>query len=427
MRLLAALLAAGLLVPATAGAAPPWSPQALVAQEHVSDPTVLFTAAGGAVFWQRAPDISSAPSEVRAAPLDGGTPLAERRVSPVAGPVAAGRRVVFGGVVRGRRSSLLAASVGRPAAPFAPRPVGHVLGALRGRFIRAVASGSAVAYRMANPEEPGLEYVALARLGRRGFAPATRISPRGEILALTLASNRRGDVLAVWRRDEALEARIVTAGGARSPVRRIARTTRAVVLDAALAADGRAVVGWLEQEITEEGAVADPPRFRAAIRPAGRRFGRPQQLETYPDRVIAGRFGVRVGIAGRRMVAAWTGRHEIRAAIATGDRFGRAHPLGLLGEGATERGGGIADVATGPAGEALVVWLQPNESEVFVLAAPLRPGAGEFGSSEIVSEAEPAIPSASAAFDPITGDAVVAWWAVADAFDRIMVAARPPL
>jgi hypothetical protein len=425
VRLIAALLSAGLLVPAAAGAAPPWSPQALVAQEHVSDPTVVFTARGGAVYWQRAPDISSAPSEVRAAPLDGGTPLAERRVSPVAGTVAAGRRVVFGGVVQGRRSSLLAGSVGRPAAPFAPRPVGQVLGKLRGRFTRAVAAGSAVAYKVADPDEPGLEYVALARLGRRGFRPAARISPRGEILAVVLASNRRGDVLAVWQRDEALETRIVTARGARSPVRRIASTRARAVLDAALAADGRAVVGWLEQDITELGEVTAPPRFRTAIRPAGRHFGRPQPLETYPDRVIAGRFGVRVGIAGRRMVAAWTGRHEIRAAIAKGDRFGPAHPLGLLGEGATERGGGIADVATGPAGEALLVWLQPNETEVFVLAAPLPPGEGEFGSSEIVSEAEPAIPAASAAFDPITGDPVIAWWAIADAFDRIMVAARP--
>ena len=75
--------------------------------------------------------------------------------------------------------------------------------------------------------------------------------------------------------------------------------------------------------------------------------------------------------------------------------------------------------------DALAVWMQPNGTEAYVLAAPLLAGSDEFGSAEVLSEAMAFIPGASAAFDPVTGTPVVAWSARDDTSERILVASRP--
>jgi len=426
MRLLIAF-ALLLAAPAAAAAAPPWSAPSTVAEGDVFARGVLYSrGSGGAVFWQRGQGVTSEGSsvaELLAAPLGGdGRPAASRRVSTLDGALAAGRRFTFAGFrgVAGR-TVLLAGSAARPGGSLAPRRVGR---AASGNPT-PVAAGGAVAYVVRPAGRRQRAYVALSRLAGRRFRGARRISPRGRIGALALASDARGDALATWHRDGRVEARIVTARGVRSPVRPVGRAGVAQHLDAALAGDGTAVVGWVDQYVSE-GEGLSAATIRAAVRRPGRRFARARRLEVYPDREIAGGTGVRVAIAAGRPLVAWTGRHAIRAAFADGTRFGAAQDLAPLGDRTYDRAGGLADLATGPGGTALAVWLAPQDSSGLQLtAAALKAGAPAFGPAEAVAPSAALVRSASAAFDPASGGPAVAWDELGPAANRVLVASRP--
>ena len=420
--LLALLL---LVAPAAAAAAPPWSEPSTVAEGDVVSRGVLFSrGSGGAVFWQRGQGVTSedsAVAELLAAPLGpDGRPATSRRVSTLDGALAAGERFTFAGFRgSGGRTALLAGSAARPGGSLAPRRVGR---AARGVPSMA-AAGAAVAYVVRPAGHLRSGYVALSRLSGRRFGGARRISSRGRIRGLALASDARGDTLATWQRDGRIEARIVTARGVRSPVRGIARVGMAQHLDAALAGDGSAVVGWVEQSVSE-GEALSTAVIRAAVRRPGRRFGAARRLERYPDREIAG--GIRVAIAGGRPVAAWTGRHAIRAAFADGTRFSAAQDLGPLPDRTYDRAGGLADLAAGPGGTALAVWLAPQDPTGSQLAAAaLKAGAPAFGPVEVVAGPAALVRSATAAFDPASGAPSVAWDELGPASNRVLVASRP--
>jgi hypothetical protein len=423
--LLALVLSAA--VPAAAPAAPPWSAPSTVAEGDVFARGVLYSRGnGGAVLWQRGQGVTSdgsAVAELLAAPLGQDLrPGASRRVSTLDGALAAGRRFTFAGF-RGlpRGTALVAGSAGRPGSSFAPRRVARV-----GRGgPTPVAAGGAVAYVVRPAGRPRREYVALSRLSGRRFGGARRISARGRIRGLALASNARGDTLAAWERGDRIEARIVTARGVRSPVRGLARVGTAQHLDAALATDGTAVVGWVQQSVSE-GEALSTAVIRAAVRLPGRRFASARRLERYPDREIAGGAGVRVAIAGNRPVAAWTGRRAIRAAFADGTRFGTPQDLGPLPDRTYDRAGGLADLAAGPGGAALAVWLAPQDPTGLQLtAAALAPGTPAFGTREAITEPVTLVRSASAAFDPASGAPVVAWDELGPTANRVLVASRP--
>lgn len=437
LTLLLAALAALLLLPAAAPAAPPWSAPTTVAEGNAFSsfsPRVLYRPAGqGALLWDAGPDLFAAPLGA------GGEPLAGRRVGAAGdeilyGAFAAGRRFVLARV-RYRRTGpavLAAGTAGAPGEPFAFQR----LRSQAGGFVVAVADadgGGAVVYgtRPTGHLLRGRVFLApRAGTSKRYRAPVA-ISGRGSIRAVAAAANAGGDVLAVWARGRRVEGRFRYASGRVGPVLRLG-TTRSLTrrIDVALAADRRAVVAWVDQQVSEGEALARG-RIVAAARGPRSPFRPATLLDEFPDGEIVGGTGVETAIAGNWGMVAWTGRRAVRASIATGGSFDPPQDLGPLPDDTYDLGGGLFGLDATPAGKALAVWVDPERAPFSgtVRAATLSGTAGPaFGPPETVSAPGAGVAAPSAALHPLDSTAVVAWVQVpvdAPGNPRIVVASRP--
>jgi len=155
---------------------------------------------------------------------------------------------------------------------------------------------------------------------------------------------------------------------------------------------------------------------------AGVRFRAPRLLASYPDPARAGdRPGslALVRLASENVVLAWTaaerGRYVVRAAPAV---FATTRPATLLSDPA--RDAVLADLAPGPAGEAVALWSSPagtsaasgagaHGSELWAARTFIAPGDRLLsGPRTRIAAAGPNGP-ASVAVDPRSDRAVAAW------------------
>jgi len=187
--------------------------------------------------------------------------------------------------------------------------------------------------------------VSLRRRGR-SFAAPVRLAT-GRIRNVTAAVGPAGHVLVVWEARGVVLARFKAPGARRFRPAETIRSEPAYFTDlhAAVARSGQAFVAWSAQ-LQTEGGDTGPLFVQAASRRAGGRFRRAQLLERLQAQ--GGRQPVDLEIDSRgRALLGWTGA-GVRLAESSGGAF---TTLPFTAEGV------ITDLATGPGGRRLAVWM----------------------------------------------------------------------
>lgn len=240
--------------------------------------------------------------------------------------------------------------------------------------------------------------VAVRRPGRRFGRPV--LLARGRIRSASVAVGQRGQVLVAWDARGTVRTRVL---GERT---RTIRSEDAYFarLRTLITPSGRMLVGWTAQFLSEGGGTG--PRFtQVAVRPAGRRSFRKAQLLARDDTFIEGEAGaLRLAVDTRGVaIAAWTSSGGVQAATAGADGFfGPVQTIAPAGD--------VGDLATGPKGDALLVWdegFDPPDGTGDLFAS-YRPPGGVFGPPEPISVGRDAHQPA-AAFDAVSGRPTVIW------------------
>jgi hypothetical protein len=174
---------------------------------------------------------------------------------------------------------------------------------------------------------------------------------------LSLAMDFRSDALAVWAQGGSIYARDMPASGAPHSIQRLAAAAGRVRIASLLSDDNRGIVAWSEESKGETAIYVD----RSAV---GVRFGSPVLLERFPNPdglpSPPGSPGL-VRLSSESVMMAWGG-------AAAGHWVVRTAAIDLQGVGAPTTIGApggdalLADLATGPDGDALLLWTQPQQS-----------------------------------------------------------------
>jgi hypothetical protein len=424
-KLVLAIALAALALPGAAQAAPPWSDPVTVAGSEGQAggaPRILFTPTrGGAVAFNAA-------GEGFKRPLLRGVigPLAATRwdgapdFDTTFGSFAAGDRLIYAGS-NGRQRVNVALAAG-PRSDWRVARRGPRTGGARAATAAVPGGRAAAVFSTFRDGDVGAVYL-VRQTGVATLGPTQRLSAKGNIRAVSVAVNAAGDVLAAWDRDGTIEARFWYGRSQRlSAVQELGNAESASHVSAALGADRRAVVAWIDQRVVE--GTATPARVLAVARSATRGFGGAALLDAYPDDVIAGGAGLEAAYTSDgRGVVAWSGRHAVRAAFVAGRAIGMPRDLAPVAPEAMRSDLGFGDLATSPAGQAVVTMVAPvDATRNQILAAPLAPGAGAFGPAEAVSPPEDGAHWSSAGFAHGSNRLYVAWQATPS---RIEVAQRP--
>ncbi len=263
------------------------------------------------------------------------------------------------------------------------------------------------------------------RLSARAVAQSTGVTPAPR--AISLALDYRTDALAVWVARNSLLARWLPASGGVHPLEHLATVSGSIHLRSLLSDNNHAIVAWAEDR---EGRT----RVYLARSGAGVRFGAPKLLEQFHDPSGATATPVSpllVRLSSESVMIAWAGvtagHWVLRTAAIDQLGIGAASTIGARGDALLE------DLATGPAGDAVVLWGEPQAgsdgasepAEQALFAArgfDAYPDRTVFGAPEQVAPAG-ANSQASVALDPSSDGAVAVWHG---AEDRLQYALRAP-
>ncbi len=402
-KILIATAAAALATPGVAQAAPPWSTPIAVSGEATAAPHVLFAGGAGTVAFNGSGATFARP--VLRAPLDGSAQATEwagaKGFDTTYGAFAGGERALYVGSDGNQR--VLVGQAAGPGNQWRTSLRGPKTGGARA----AAAPGAAVFGTFS----PG--YVYLVRQTGQTLGPTQKLSGRGSIRSVAVASNAGGDILAVWDRAGTIEARYWYASSERlSAVKALGKTDAALKLSVSLGDDRRAVVGWIDQRISE-GEAAKGSAW-ATARTATKGFAAPKQLDTYGNDVIAGGVGVETGFAGERGIVAFSGSTAIKASLVSGRSIGAPRDIAPVAPDQSFADIGLGDLATSAGGKAVVAVAAKDR----IWAVPFDGTA--FGAPEDVSGAEQEPHQPSVAFDGET--AYLAWQSTPT---RVEVSQRP--
>ena len=443
LRPVPALAALALLSAAPAIAAPPWSPPLTVTTgiPQLGEPTIGFGANGRAVLSARLTTQAQGVPSRGFSRLFGqqpdGTFAGRARVVLAAPPVAYGQTrlaLLRLPLAQGDMTSddlehpetSLGYSPGRTGGPLEV-DVGayHRLTTRADRNSAAIASnprGDVLAvwvehlrgrdHLVAAVRRPGAAFGRPAVIAGTGYlsSPAVAVGANGDLLVTYQRSiPRRGQ-----RPDRRVEARVRRAGHNWGAPQRLGASTGFSDIAAAAAADGRMVVAWGTQDLGEE---ADSPWIvRAAVRDGGPHvFHAVQQLESSQGiERPAGRVAAAIARDGAVTVA-WSSIVGARVPHVYPARAATAAPGGFrFGAAQTlAPSAAIGDVATDARGTTLVVWTTlpqvGNNQTSDQVFASLRPPAAPAFAEP--EEVGPAERAAlpRAAFDPVTQRPAVVW------------------
>ncbi len=249
---------------------------------------------------------------------------------------------------------------------------------------------------------------AASALAAPGWLPPQDLSLKGrEILDLpAVAVDHKGDVIAVWRRAEggvghAIEAAIKPAGGEFSAPQRLSFETGADASSPQVAFDasGEAVAVWTVNSAAEE-------IIEVATRPPGGDFSTPTRISPDPAGGTKAFFPkVAVDDAGDAVVV-WTQKIGAQFSIGMVTRAAGSATFAAPTTLPVFNNSLQPEVATDPAGDAVVVWRSFIGSASRIEAIS-RSAGGSFGAPEPVSALgsaeEPAVAVGAG------GDAAIAW------------------
>jgi len=389
VRLLWALLAVALSLPAAAVAAPPWGPLAPVAgAAAAAGPVVAVTGSGrGIVAWMGPDGTAFVAERARDGRLGAPVALGPRRAAPVPAPPEPAPTPPA-------EPAPAPTPPGEPAppppsAPPPPEPSAPPLHAA------VDARGGAVVAWLAPDglwlaRRPGRGAFRARRIASRAASPALAVTPRGR-LVLAWASGRRvryargtvargpgrprsagrgrtpvvalaadGAGLLAFERGEEVLARSLAAGGALGSPRRagFGAYNGGARLAAAANAAGHVALAWSAQDIVDGEALNSRLVFIARGR-AGRPMGGAALVGETQERVRAAWPALAVDRAGRALLAVFddpdTGSGALRVVTCPRDderRCGPALPVAFVQDPA-QAGPGLA---LRPDGAALLAW-----------------------------------------------------------------------
>jgi hypothetical protein len=352
-----------------------------------------------------------------------GAPIAPH--GPLLASGAPDGQLVIAGSSRGASGSALLIQ-GLAGGPFAPLPTPEGASAPMA-LATAYLGDVAFAAQPTGGAHTGALSVHVERFFAHDFdrnvaASGTTGAGGGPVQALTLALDYRGEALVVWAQSGSIYARVVPNKGRAHPILRLAAVGASPRIAALLSDDDRAIVAWSEQRGTQTSVYID----RSA---AGVRFRAPELLERFadPDGLAppAGSPSL-VRLSSESVMLAWAGAAE-------GHWVVRTAPVdldGMLGVSTIATPGGdalLADLASGPADDALVLWTEPLQSALgppdttrqAIFAArghEAYPGRSVFGEPEELAPPAP-VSDATVALDPQSDRAVAVWQGEAGAIE----------
>jgi hypothetical protein len=411
-------LVAAALPAAVSGAS--WSAPVTVSSSSlfVENPVIEFDETSrGFAAWRWIEGIGpGARTGVRTAGLTGpGSFAPEQAVpDPLSRPIAYGFRHVLwvgeeGVSKRGRQLTRLKIAFG---------PANGPIGALKtidtaevsGAAADVNASGQIALANIATNRGRGRRARLFVSRGKRLGRPRT-VSRRGGVNAITVAVGPGGDIVVAWERGGRIEARIRRPGRRLGPVIAVGRGVKGgTQLRAAIAATGRAWIGWSSQNPAEGGTGPLTMRIAVSAR-KGSKFGRPRLLDRFERSAIEeATFDLSLDVEGRAFVA-WSSfdGQNARARLASLNRRGRSARFTTLSQPGYDAA--VNDLATGRLGEeALVVWSRLDavgELGTTILAGYV-PSSGAYDGEEQVSTGDRARKPA-VAFNPESGLPTVVW------------------
>jgi hypothetical protein len=270
-------------------------------------------------------------------------------------------------------------------------------------------------------------------VGGRGRAVALRIQPynatqfrpaitvasgSGQVDAVAAALDFRADALVVWHQGASVYARERLQPGRLGPVQRLGSSGASPVVQPLISDNGRAIVAWADTRPGAGGTTTT--RVALAVSRFHHRFEPAHLLERYTNLpgVVPGAGAVRLArLSTETVMLAWTGmsrgRYVVRVAPVSVDAIPRGHVVSGVHADAL-----LADVATGPHGQALAMWTSaPRTSGGFdtrhqaIIAARgdiVHPFRARFQAPEPVAAAGPNA-NPSVAYDPSSNRAVAVW------------------
>jgi hypothetical protein len=307
-----------------------------------------------------------------------------------------------GAVLQGRATG----PVGSPA-PLVARDVPPALtrAYLGDVAIATVATGQAIAVRV-------------QRYYQHSFAHPKLIPiPAGRVTGLTATMDYRSDVLIAWQQNGAIYAHMLRASGRSERTQRVGVSAPDPQLRALVSDNDHGMIAWSSTDAAN--GSQSRTRDYIALSNAGVRFTRPRLLASFVDPARAGlRSGslALVRLSTENVLLAWTdaehGHYVVRAAPAV---FAVTRGGALVSD---PRGQSVlADLAPGPAREAVVLWsaapaggaLDPSRTELWAARAVIEQHSRPVVSARV--RIAPAGPNfdVSVAVDPATDRAVAAW------------------
>lgn len=421
----ATLLAVTLLAAigqALAGATPWSAPAALQACPALEGARVLFPSdkpdhptGAGAVIWRASPACPGGEG-VRVAPIGSGDLPGGPGIPAAANGHASGPRGALTAAVAPHGQLLLAGSSGAPvqgsaSGPFAP---------LGGLAASPAPIAATTAYlgdvALATPSSGGRLRLYVERYFAHRIDRSTVIESAGarSAQALAIAMDFRTDALAAWVQGGSIYARDMPASGHAHSIQRLAPAGADPRIAALLSDDNRAILAWSEESKGETSIYVD----RSHV---GVRFGVPTLLERFvnpgglPSPTASPEL---VRLSSESVMMAWSGAGE-------GHWVVRTAAIDLQGIGAPttvsspSQNALLADLATGPDGDALLLWTQPQQSPVgtfeledqAIFAArgfDAYPKRTIFGQPEEVAPTGPNS-AATVALDPASDQALALW------------------
>lgn len=262
--------------------------------------------------------------------------------------------------------------------------------------------------------------VRVERHSEREFGPPRSIPiGAGVVTALTLAMDYRSDVLLAWQQDRSIYACLLRASGRIEPCRRAGPSAPYPQLEAVVSDNDHGMLAWSSSELRK--GFVPRTRIELSLSAAGVRFREPRLLASFadPERVglCPGSIAL-VRLSTENVMLAWTvaehGHYLIRAVPPV---FAFSKPATLLSDPRSQAI--LADLAPGPAGEAVALWrtaprladgaLNMRRAELWAARTSIVPHARVvLRDAEMIAPSGPNLAPA-VAVDPANDRAVAAW------------------
>jgi hypothetical protein len=354
--------------------------------------------AGGARLVSTQPLGAQSPVELTAVGASFGR-IALAAANPTAGSAGGANALLQGRTVD--RSRWPSATIGSGARPALTRAY------LGDAAIAAIAAGPAIAVRVQRSSEPDFGQPRLVPTGP------------GRVTALTATMDYRADVLLAWQQNGGIYVRMLRSSGQDDPTQRIGPSGPDPQIQAVVSDNDHGMIAWSSTEVPKRGTART--RIYLDLSAVGVRFGQPLQLASFADPQRVGRSPGSLALerlSTENVMLAWTvaerGHYVVRAAPAV---FAASRPTTRLSDPRSQAI--LADLAPGPAGEAIALWstaprfvggtLDMGRAELWAARTSIRPHAHVvLRAPEKIAAAGPSV-AATVAVDPATDRAVAAW------------------